>query len=359
MKAKKFFLKGFVLSLTIAVCFFGFVSLLSKHVPAIAEEVEQTASGTLTYSDGAVYEGDILYGRIRNGTGSFSWATGETYSGSWENDSPSGEGKLTWPGLGVYEGSFFNGKREGTGTFTWSYDGEPAEGAPVEYRGEWQADQIGPQGTLTISGIGKYEGSFSKQLRNGVGTFTWLNGDVYTGEWLNDAINGKGTLTLNNGTILEGDFAKGIVKKGIITYSVQDGRVVRQIANGKVQDAVEIQYNNGITVSGKVRKDEFVGNVTIQYPSGDKYVGSIKNGLKDGKGTYTWASGAHYVGSWVNDKMSGNGKYYYGKDETMLSLTGSFLNGKPDGKLVYVAETKLRYQTVWSNGQCTSIVYKK
>lgn len=362
MAKHKQIIKVLSISTALLLCFFGFAALLGQNqlaLNAVAEETEQSSSGSLTYSDGSIYEGEILYGRIRNGTGNFTWSTGESYYGTWENDTPSGEGKMIWPNFGEYLGSFVNGKREGTGVFIWSYEGEPAEGAPVEYRGDWTGDQIGPNGTLTLAGIGKYEGAFSKQLRHGKGTFTWLNGDVYTGEWANDMINGKGTLTLSNGSVIEGEFAKGAIKNGSIKYSIKDGQIIRSIAGGKLQDSVEISYNDGTTVKGKVKGDEFVGNVTIIYSSGDTYTGAMKNGLKNGKGTYTWRSGAHYIGNWLNDKMSGTGKYYYSKDESRLYLQGNFTNGVPNGNLIYVADTKLKYQTVWKDGKCTDIRYKK
>lgn len=348
--------------LSFAVCFSGFLALLSGRnsvlSSAVADEIETTEAMTLNYSDGSVYDGDTLYGRIRNGTGTFKWNTGESYSGRWENDTMTGTGKMVFPGVGEYEGGFENDKRSGTGRFTWYYDGEPEEGAPVSYEGEWTGDQIGPTGKLMLSGIGTYEGAFQRQARHGEGTFTWLNGDAYTGQWANDAISGSGKLTLADGTILEGTFNKGVLSKGSITYAVDGGKAKRPVQNGRLQDSVEVQYSNGTTVSGKLKNQEFTGNVTIKYPTGDSYVGTMKSGVKSGKGTYTWKSGAHYVGEWANDKMSGTGKYYYGKAENMLYLSGTFRNGTPDGTLEYVSDNRLRYTTTWSNGKCTNIAYK-
>ena len=363
MKENKCFLKALAFVLAITLVYSGFLFLLSDEkgiiYGALAEESLEITTGTLSYSDETSYEGEILYGRIRNGTGTYTWSTGETYSGMWENDSPSGKGKLEWPSLGIYEGDFFNGKREGMGTFTWTYDSEIPEGAPLSYVGDWVDDKIGTQGTLVLSGVGTYEGDFSRQQRSGTGTFTWLNGDVYTGAWVKDTIEGQGTLTMSDGTVLEGIFGKGVLSKGTITYKVSGGTVVRPVQYGKAQNTVEITYKDGTVVSGKLQKDEFVGNVTIQYSSGDIYVGTIKNGTKDGKGTYTWKSGAHYTGDWANDKMSGKGKYCYTSDENTLTLTGTFKNGAPDGDLVYVAETRIKYHTTWSNGKCINIYYKK
>jgi len=42
-------------------------------------------------------------------------------------------------------------------------------------------------------GIDSYTGQFSKGLPNGMGTYTWLNGDSYTGEWEQGCRQGEGT----------------------------------------------------------------------------------------------------------------------------------------------------------------------
>ena len=360
MKKRALLFKLIASLLVFSICFGGFLALLfGRNTIALAESPEQAASGTLNYSDGSIYEGEILYGRIRNGTGTFTWPSGETYTGNWENDSFTGKGEMTWPNLGTYSGEFSNGKRDGTGTFTWAYSGDPEEGKPVSYEGSWTADQIGPSGKLTLAGIGTYEGEFTKNTRNGIGEFTWLNGDKYSGSWSNDVISGEGTLTLADGTVFEGNFMKGELKNGTVTYAVSGGKAVRDIQNGKVKDTATIIYDDGTSVTGKLKDKEFTGNVTIKYPSGDVYVGSMRAGVKNGKGTYTWASGAHYIGNWENDKMSGTGKYFYGKDESMLYLSGTFKDGLPSGKLIYISDNKLKYETTWSNGSCTNIVYKK
>ena len=348
-------------SIAFAICFSLFFVLLTNKTngAAFAENTEEAVYGVLNYSDGAQYEGDILYGRIKNGAGTFTWISGETYSGTWLNDSQDGDGEMTWPDLGTYTGSFENGKRNGQGVFTWIYDGEPEEGAPVSYEGDWVNDQIGPSGKLVLFGIGTYEGEFEKNVRSGSGAFTWVNGDIYRGNWKNDSITGEGTLTLSDGTELVGTFNNGILNKGTITYFVSGGLASRPVQSGRIQSSVTLTYSNGTVVSGKLKEQEFTGNVTIDYPSGDKYVGTLKAGVKSGKGIYTWKSGAHYNGEWENDKMSGKGTYYYGQSEKNLYLSGTFKDGKPFGTLTYVSDNNLKYTTSWTNGVCSSIKYKK
>lgn len=340
------------------LCCMGFMTLLTGKPLTIAEELATTESGRLNYSDGSYYEGDIENGMTRNGVGTFSWSTGESYEGTWENDIQSGTGKMIWPGLGVYEGEFQNGKRQGYGIFTWLYDDDPTVGKPVSFEGEWKDDHIGSNGKMVFSALGIYEGEFSGGIRSGKGTFTWDNGDQYYGIWTNDHIGGEGILTLMDGTILEGQFSNNQLSKGTVTYVVEGGMATRNVLNGKPQSGVTIVYQDDTKVIGTLKGKDFVGNVTITYASGDSYVGTLKNGLKSGKGTYTWKSGAHYTGGWENDKMSGTGKYYYGATESINYLSGTFKDGIPSGTLLYVSEKKLQYNTVWKDGKCTSIKYK-
>lgn len=348
------------LVVSFVLCCAGCVALLAGKPMAVADELAATESGILNYSDGSKYEGDIENGMTRNGTGTFTWNTGESYEGTWVNDVQSGKGKMVWPGLGVYEGEFQNGKRQGYGVFTWTYGDEPEAGKPVSFEGEWVNDRIGSSGKMTFAKLGIYEGEFSNGMRAGKGTFTWDNGDQYYGIWANDQIAGEGILTLMDGsTVLEGKFANNVLAKGTVSYAVEGGTATREVASGKPQPGVTIVYQDDTKVVGTLQGKEFTGKVTVTYASGDTYVGTLSKGLKSGKGTYTWKSGAHYVGAWANDKMSGTGKYYYTKDENKLYLSGTFKDGIPTGTLIYVSEKKLQYNTVWKNGKCTSITYKK
>ena len=362
MKRNSKYRKWLISGAVFISCFVLSFTLLSlnafKTDIAKAASVESTTN-SIHYGDGSVYEGESIEGSIRNGTGKYTWATGETYDGIWVSGNMTGTGEMTWPGLGTYKGDFVNNKRQGKGVFIWTYEGEPDPGDPVSYDGEWDNDKIGSNGTLVIAGFGIYSGAFLKQKRAGFGKFTWNNGDVYEGNWTADNITGDGILTISDGTLLEGKFQNGKLTSGTMTYQVEDGTAVRKVMGGKAQTDVKVKYSDGTILEGKTKGKTFTGNVTITYSGGDKYVGTIKAGLKDGKGTYTWRNGAHYVGEWSGDYMHGTGKYYYNKSEKDTYLTGNFANGKPSGTLIYVAENKLKYQTVWKNGQCTSITYKR
>lgn len=120
-----------------------------------------TAKGT--------YSGEIK----RDGKGSFTWSTGNTYNGDWKSGNIDGKGTIKYKNGDQYTGSFMNGKKNGEGKYIWT-NGET-------YSGTWKNDII-----------------------SGKGTYIFKNGDEYEGDWLNNKMEGQGKYTYKNGTILDG-----------------------------------------------------------------------------------------------------------------------------------------------------------
>lgn len=98
----------------------------------------------------------------------------------------------------MYVGVWENGKKNGTGTFTF------ASGS--EYVGEWKDHDIHGKGILKSKKTGDaYEGQFMKNKKEGYGTMTYPNGDSNEGEWADNSMNGHGTYTYSSsGHVLEG-----------------------------------------------------------------------------------------------------------------------------------------------------------
>ena len=86
------------------------------------------------------------------------------------------------------------------------------------------------QGKGVAEGIDKYEGDFYKGLPDGIGKYTWANGNIYTGEWKAGKRNGEGYFKYKvNGTdstnygLWENDiFVKKIISSPYKVYSVRD-----------------------------------------------------------------------------------------------------------------------------------------
>lgn len=218
------------------------------------------------------------------------------------------------------------------------------------------------QGTATaiFAGCGVYSGAFSEGRRSGFGTFVWENGDVYTGEWTDDRLSGEGTFALADGTVYEGQFLRGKFKSGVIHKKQENGAVLtRTVSDGEIKKKAKLKFEDGTLVEGNVVKGEISGSVTILYANGDRYQGTISDSLKSGQGTYTWTDGAHYSGSWKNDKMNGNGAYYFSQDEKLQFITGKFVDNQPAGSMTYTAGNGIKYSTLWDNGSCIMIEYKR
>lgn len=129
--------------------------------------------GDIYYSDGSVYEGDIL-GFMKHGEGTLEFEDGSEYEGEFINDTYSGNGKFTKKDGSYYEGGYKNGL----------------------YHGE---------GVLNVAGLGCYTGEFSKGEKNGEGSFVYENGDTFKGTYKND-IRTNGVYTWKDGDSIEGNF---------------------------------------------------------------------------------------------------------------------------------------------------------
>ena len=384
-----------------------------NHFPyRVTRQLEMMAFGENRFGTG-IYTGDVDFG-YAEGQGKYSYATGETYEGSWSNNLIDGLGVLKDPGEGAYEGSFRDGKKDGQGTFTWQ-DG-------TVYSGRWEDDRMCGQGTYTgadgvrysgifennqirdgecsfendtgryslkykggsidsmtvqfaqgaryagaadgsaLSGQGSmdfpngdaYRGAFESGAREGRGVYTWSNGDVYDGAWHADSMEGSGTYTFSSGNSARGTFRDNKLVEGSFSVKNDFGSYEFTIKDAAIS-AVEIELADGTVCSSEVKDGKLTGQATIQYATGDKYSGSIEEGRKSGQGVYEWASGARYDGSWGNDAMNGTGTYFYPETDEGYKLEGSFEGGLPQGKCKYFTSTSESFETDWDNGKCVKI----
>ena len=140
---------------------------------------------TLVFSDGSIYEGDIINGE-RNGKGTFKDISNKyKYVGEWKESVAEGYGKLTFEEGMVesYEGNFSDDNFDGFGSIIWK------------------------DGSI-------YEGNWKKGERNGKGKYTWTDGTIYDGEWYNSARHGMGTETYPDKSYWKGEYIKDERFKG-------------------------------------------------------------------------------------------------------------------------------------------------
>tara|TARA_Y100000768_G_scaffold192377_1_gene144237 strand:- start:107 stop:1273 length:1167 start_codon:yes stop_codon:yes gene_type:complete len=141
---------------------------------------------------------------------------------------------------------------------------------------------------------------------NGLGTFTWANGDKYIGNHVDGKGNGQGTYIWSNGDKYVGNFLNDI-RNGQGTFVWAAGEHAGSVYVGEFQDG------------------EINGQGTYTWTDGEKYTGMWKDGNRHGQGTYTWADGEKYTGMWKDNNQHGQGTY---TDENGNSTNGIWEEGK-------------------------------
>jgi len=107
------------------------------------------------------YEGPWSWGAWQGVDGILVYESGDTYMGSFDENTRHGHGLYLWEDGRSYEGEFCRNQRHGKGTFTF------ADGAV-------------------------YTGEFDNGTRSGHGKYTFLDGSTYEGEWLDGEYDGYG-----------------------------------------------------------------------------------------------------------------------------------------------------------------------
>lgn len=161
--------------------------------------------GTLHYASGAVFEGQFEADR-RHGIGRLELPEGSSYVGEWERDVPHGFGVFVDAAGGGerYEGSWKRGVRSGGGRLIqgWAEEGQGGENLP---------DLASSVSTDRFKDLAWYSGNFKDGLPHGEGAMGYglatFCGHVERGEWT----GGRGVLDLGGGRgSFEGTFSKGL-----------------------------------------------------------------------------------------------------------------------------------------------------
>lgn len=213
-------------------------------------------AGSFQYLSGGTYSGSFENSK-RSGEGTFTWENGDSYSGTWEDDAMK-EGTYTFADGKSFTGTFSGGKME-DGTFTigseplgipdtnddiamfvatisggaiskvdlqttagYSYTGDLTGDAEIKY----------PSGNT-------YSGKVVNFERDGQGTFTWkADGSTvasYEGSWSRGIMSGKGTYhyTNENYPYLEGTFSEGKPTGTLVYYKASGNTFDTTWENGK------------------------------------------------------------------------------------------------------------------------------
>jgi hypothetical protein len=88
-----------------------------------------------------------------------------------------------------------------------------------------------------------YWGQWKNNMRNGFGTFQWVNGMKYEGNWKNNLRSGKGTLFNPNGERLE----------GVWKNDKLNGMAVLKLPDGKIKEWILYKDNHAVKVYQKTK----------------------------------------------------------------------------------------------------------
>lgn len=168
---------------------------------------------------------DKFVSKIFKDSKDFTWSDGVIYEGDWLDGKMTGKGVMIWPSGTKYEGEFFENYRRGYGTLTKPTFNVYACGCKIVssmsdiYEGSWKQGLPEGTGTCTWRNGSIYNGNWRKGKLDGSGIMMWSNGDIFDGCWLNGLMHGQGVYRFANGRIYVGTWSKGIKDgKGTFYY---------------------------------------------------------------------------------------------------------------------------------------------
>ncbi|XP_072013926.1 LOW QUALITY PROTEIN: junctophilin-2-like [Amphiura filiformis] len=141
-----------------------------------------SGGGRFDFDDGGSYAGGWEEGRLTARCVHGPKCKGE-YSGCWHYGFEM-SGVYTWPSGNTFEGQWENGRRHGLGV--------ESKGRWV-YKGEWTQGYKGKYGVIqSLASGARYEGTWSSGLQDGYGQETYADGGIYQGQWTGGMRHGYG-----------------------------------------------------------------------------------------------------------------------------------------------------------------------
>lgn len=239
-------------------------------------------------------QAQCLRGNCKNGSGTFRYPNGSTYTGQFVNGARHGRGKLIHKNNGTYEGPFRNNKMHGdNGSMTFA-NGD-------RYIGQWTNDHPNGYGIYYFNTRERYEGQFVDGKFNGLGTMYYPDGAYYVGGWQNNLKNGQGKLIRPNGEIFEGQWVAGKLREAPKPPQANTAGASRP-PSSKPDVGGMRNCNANLCRSGSGYFD---------YPDGSRWIGEFKDGYPNGKGICYYADGNRYEGEWAGNAPNGEGIMYF------------------------------------------------
>jgi len=118
---------------------------------------------------------------------------------------------------------------------------------------------------------------------------------------------------------------------------------------------VSIEFENGDTYVGELRKMKPHGVGTLHYRDGTLYKGEFRKGLKHGLGVTQFPHGDKHVGRYESNVFCGRGTYI--NSEGGFKYVGQFKDGQFDGPAVVYYSAGVKFIGHFSMGQRTKGEY--
>ena len=205
-----FFDYNFFMNKVISIIFLFFISFNNSDSwalsPCPSSPPFDNCFGSFTFPSGNTYIGEWQNNKI-HGLGTFIFKNGEKYVGENENNYRHGQGTNTYPNGDKYVGEYQNGNKHGQGNYTFA-NGE-------KYVGEYKDGKYDGRGTYTWATGDKYIGEYRGGKRHGQGTFVWEDGRKDVGVFKNGKLNGFAISYDKHGNVLR----EGIWKDDKFLYA--------------------------------------------------------------------------------------------------------------------------------------------
>ncbi|XP_036946531.1 alsin [Acanthopagrus latus] len=249
-------------------------SISSGSSQKLEPPISRTASYTF-YKDGrlkeATYDGRWLNGKP-NGRGVLKWPDGRIYTGTFKNGLEDGFGEYIAPNKTLnkndhYQGYWRDGKMHGLGTYRYAsgevYDGSFQDSmrhghgmlrsgklntsSPSVFIGQWLQDKKTGYGVFDdITKGEKYMGMWQDHLRQGIGVVVTQFGLYYEGAFKDNKMMGTGILLSEDDTTYEGEFSDDWTLSGKGVLTMANGDYLEGSFNG--------EWGSGLKVTGSYFK---------------------------------------------------------------------------------------------------------
>ena len=156
------------------------------------------------------------------------------------------------------------------------------------------------------------QGSWSHDMKQGLGRKLFSNGDVYEGLWRENRFHGPGRYRWRNRDEYDGEWNMGMMQgRGTLRWKTGQPSKVQRCEMSSNATAPQQTFSCIAThapCSSRGAQRARTGR-TAGMHAGDRYDGEFADGNEDGLGIFTWSNGSTYDGFWQMGLKHGLGVY--------------------------------------------------